>query len=255
MPVVQVLDSLVLEKRLSSRERGEPEAVARLRQEAALLAAVRERLGGRVVPRLVDAGEDARGPWLRLERLTSPTLAAHVTRRGGPHDAAWVERAFPAVLSALAELHEAEDAAGPLAIVHGDPSPANVVVAEDGAAAALLDLDLAIWRGSAPRDGAFRGTIAYAAPEVARGALPDTRADLFGVAASVLHAVTGDVPRRAASYAALLALAAESEVLDAASARALAARGPAHAALVACLAFDPAARPRSAREAFAMALC
>ena len=256
MPVVEILSGagpVLLEKRLSSRERAEPEAIARLRTEATLLAAVRETLGGRVVPRLVDAGEDLRGPFLRLERLPYPTLASHLDRAGGPLGEAFVARAFPALLAALAELHEAADAEGPLAIVHGDPSPANLVVHDDGGRAALLDLDLALWRGTAPRDGAFRGTLPYAAPEVARGGVPDVRADLFGVAAALLHAVRGQPPRRGPSYPALLALAAETPILAEPEAAALGARGPALASLVACLAFAPEARPASAREALARA--
>lgn len=257
MPVVEILGGegpVVLEKRLSSRERGEPEAITRLRTEATLLAAVRETLGGRVVPRLVRAGEDARGPFLHVERMPYPTLAARL-EAGEALGEAFVARAVPAVLGALAELHEAADDAGPLGIVHGDPSPANVVIAADGAPAALLDLDLALWRDAGPRDGAFRGTLVYAAPEVARGALPDVRSDLFGVAATLLHVVLGRPPRRAASYAALLALAAEEPILAAGEAQALAARSPALAALVACLAFAPEGRPASARDAIALAGC
>ncbi len=245
----------VLEKRLSSRERSEPEAIARLRTEAELLVAVRESLGGRVLPRLVASGEDERGPWLHLEPLGLPTLAARLESGAGPLSEAWFVRALPAALGALAELHDAADTEGPLRLVHGDPSPANTAFDEQGGRAALLDLDLAVWRASRPRDGAFRGTIAYAAPEVARGATPDARSDLFGIAATLLHALTGEPPRRGASYPALLASAAEVPVLDAARARALATRSRAHAVLVACLALAPEDRPASAREALAAALC
>jgi serine/threonine protein kinase len=257
MPIVEIRHhapdargaSVVLEKRLSARESGEPEAIARLVGEASLLAALNETLGGRVLPRFVAAGEDARGPWLRVERLALPTLAAHLELAGGPLPAAFVERAVPSVLAALAELHEAADARGHLAVVHGDPSPANLAFDATGERAALLDLDLALWRDAPVRDGAFRGTLAYAAPEVARGALPDVRADLFGVAAALLHAITGAAPRRAGSFAALLARAAEEPLLDAARAAELSARGAGHAVLVACLAFAPEDRPVTAREA------
>lgn len=258
MPVVEIVPArpgapAVLEKRLSPRERGEPEALARLRSEATLLAALGETLGGRVVPRLVEAGEDARGPFMRVERLAHPTLAEHLAAAGGPLPAAFVERAARAAFEALAALHEASDSHGPLGIVHADPSPANLAFDATGEVALLLDLDLAVWRGGAGRDGAFRGTVAYVAPEVARGALPDVRADLFGVAATLLHAVLGEPPRRAASYAALLARAAEEPVLAPALAAELASRGAGHTALVACLAFAPEDRPRSAREATARA--
>jgi len=245
---------VVYEKRLSARERGEPEAAARLRGEAELLAA----LGGRVTPALVGAGEDERGPWLRTEKIPFPTLAQRLdaaARRGTTAlDAAWIERAVRVAYAALAQLHEAADHRGALQIVHADLSPANVAVDDAGARAVIIDLDLATWRGAAARDGAFRGTVAYAAPEIARGDAPSPASDLFAMAATFLHAITGASPRSGPSLAALLATAAERPLVDALgsaiSAIELAGRGPAHAAIVRCLAHLPQERPASAREVF-----
>lgn len=245
MPVVFADDHV--EKRLTSREAGEPEAVARLRAEASLLG----RLSGLgITPRLLASGEDGGGPWHRLERIGVSTLAGRLERVSGPLDPAWIERASQAMFRALAALHEAADALGPLDVVHADLSPANVAIDDDASRVVLLDLDLACWREGPPRDGAFRGTIAYVAPEVARGERPTRASDLFALAATLLHAVTGAPPRSGggSSFAALLAAAAEAPLaLDAA----LAARGPGHAAIVACLAHTPAARPPSARAALA----
>jgi serine/threonine protein kinase len=245
MPVETAEDHV--EKRLSSREVDEPEARARLRSEAALLA----RLSGLgVTPRLLASGEDARGPWLRTERIRLPTLAEHLARANAALPPEWIDRAVDATFSALALLHEAADAGGPLEIAHADLSPANIAIDEDASRALLLDLDLAWWREGPLRDRAFRGTIAYVAPEVARGERPTTQSDLFALAAALLHAATGAPPRSGSSFAALLAAAAEAPlVLDAN----LAARGRGHAALFACLAHAPADRPASARVVLAMA--
>lgn len=240
----------VYEKRLSSRERGEPEAVARLRAEARLLAA----LGARATPRLVGSGEDERGPWLRTEKVPFPTLAERLEAASATGRAAlepaWVERATRAAFGALAELHAAADASGPLEIVHADLSPANVAFDDRGARAVLLDLDLARWRGSSPLDGAFRGTVGYCAPEIARGEVPTVASDVFALAATLLHAATGLAPRRGPSLAALLAAAGEVRLLDDPEVgwAELGARGPAHAALVRCLAHDATERPASARD-------
>lgn len=242
---------MVVDKRLSTRERGEPEAAARLRHEAALLRA----LGGRMTPRLLDAGEDERGPWLRMEKIAFPTLARRLEQTGGAAlDPSWVERAARAAFSALAELHEASDAEGDLHIIHADLSPANLAIDDAGQRAVLLDLELACWRGSAARDGAFRGTVGYCAPEVARAEVPTIASDLFALAATLLHASTGAPPRDGPSLAALLAMAAERPLLEAEHlARVdLASRGASHAALVRCLAHDDDARPRSARAVLAM---
>lgn len=238
----------LVEKRLTTREREVPEALAALRAEAALLGA----LAGRSTPRLVRVGEDAEGPFFHMERVAFPTVAARLEAAAGPLDLAWVERATRAAFAALAALHEAADAAGALGAVHADPSPGNLAVDDAGARAVLLDLGLAVWRDAPPRDGAFRGTAAYVAPEVARGELPTARSDLFSLAATLAHAALGEPARRTsdASLGALIAMAAEEPVVDARVA-ALAARGRGHAALVACLAHAPEARPASAREVLA----
>jgi eukaryotic-like serine/threonine-protein kinase len=233
-----------VEKRLSARARNEPEATMHLRQEAFLLGA----LGGRVTPRLLAAGDDEHGPWLRMEKLAFPTLARRLEdARGAPLDRSWVERATLAAFTALAELHEASDADGPLHVVHADISPANLAVDDEGARVVLLDLELSCWRGSPARDGAFRGTIGYSAPEIARGETPTIASDLFALAAAMLHASTGVVPRDGASLAAVIAVAAERPLLD--DPRVASAHLP--EAIVQCLAHDAAARPAAARAVVA----
>lgn len=238
MPIAY--DTDYVEKRLSSRDRHEPQAMADLRSEATLLSRLSTL---RVTPRFIASGDDAGGPWHRIERISLPMLA---TRLSAPLETEWIERAVHATFDVLARLHEATDSAGTLSIVHADLSPANIAIDDAGSQAVLLDLNLAWWREGPKRDGSFRGTIAYVSPEIARGEAPTTRSDLFSLAASLLHAVTGRPPRSGPSFAALVALAGESPILSAEDAR-LAARGPGHAALLACLAHAPEDRPPSAR--------
>lgn len=240
----------LFEKRLSARERSVPEAAARLRGEADLLGV----LGGTFTPRLAGAGEDERGPWLRTERIPFPTLAQRLERsrnEGAPVlDTAWLEPAIRVAFAALAQLHDASDGRGPLQIVHADLSPSNVAVDDDAMRAVLLDLELASWRASPTRDGAFRGTVGYCAPEIARGELPTVESDLFALAATFLDAALGKAPRAGPSLAATLAAAAERPLLDElhVARAALTSCGRAGAALVRCLAHLPNERPASAHE-------
>jgi serine/threonine protein kinase len=225
-----------VEKRLSTRARDDAEAIARFRAEAELLRI----LGGRVTPRLVETGDDERGPFLRMDNVGLPILEE---RMNAPIDPTWIDRAVLASLEALTVLHE-----GSPNVVHADLSPSNLAVSDDGSKVVILDLGLAFWSGAPARDGAFRGTIAYAAPEVARGETPTPRSDLFSLGAVFLHAATGEHPHDERSFAAAIAAVAEIPLLDDRH-RALASRGPGHAAIIRCLAHEPAERPASAREA------
>jgi serine/threonine protein kinase len=185
-----------------------------------------------------------------VERIALPTLAARLEGGGGAFATELIERASRAAFAALARIHDAVDARGPLEVRHGDLSPANLAVDETGARVVILDFDLASFRDSPARDGAFRGTIAYAAPEIARGERPSVRSDLFSLAATLLHCITGAPPRSGPSFAALIALAGETPVLAAEHAS-LVARGPGHAAVLACLAHEPSDRPESAHAVLA----
>jgi eukaryotic-like serine/threonine-protein kinase len=218
-----------VEKRLSTRARDDAEAVARFRAEAELLRI----LGGRVTPRLIEAGDDERGPFLRMENVGLPTLG---DRMHAALDPAFIDRAFLTALDVLRVLHEGEPR-----VVHADLSPSNLAVSDDGTRVVILDLGLAHWHGAPARDGAFRGTIAYAAPEVARGELPTPQSDWFSLAASFLHAATGEHPHEERSFAAALTAVAEIPLLTDEH-RKLASRGPGHAAMIGCLAHEAAQR-------------
>lgn len=239
-------DITVMEKRLGPRDRAEAEAILCFESEAKLLSL----LAGQSAPRLLSRGADAHGPWLHTEKLAFDTLATRIEKgHVALRDKAWLKKAATSAMTALAGLHEAVDGHGALGIVHADISPANVAIADDGAVTVFLDFELACWRESPKRDGAFRGTIAYAAPEVARGEKPTVESDLFALAATMLHAVTGVAPRQGESFAAMLAEAAEVPIAESAKA-ALVSVGL--DALARCLAHEAAERPCSAREAVKM---
>jgi serine/threonine protein kinase len=239
-------------KRLSTRWLRDESAWAGLRAEARLL----ETLAGMAAPGVETAGEDAHGPYLVMRRVVEPILttsSANVLPDARP---AWLARAARASFDALARLHEARDAAGPLGVVHGDLRPENVAVAEDASSVTFLDYGLATWREAPPRDaGAFRGTLLYAPPEAARGEPLDARADLFSLAASLLEIAGGTPPRAVPNEAALLVRAAEEPIDDWARDAARGLELSAGAALAACVAFDRARRPATARDVLGMLGC
>lgn len=230
--------SVFICKRATPRFVADEAAAALLRREAQALA----RLRGSAAPTVVTAGDDQRGPYLvttvapgvPLASLASPEADAAAPEAGVD------EASLARVLRAVAAVH----AAG---VVHGDLSPSNVLVR--GPEVTLVDFALARFPGAAedtPACGSFRGTLLYAAPEVARGEAATYASDVFGAAAALLHVLTGRPPRRARDLAAGLLEAAEEPVSPAlvtALAQAAPTLGP---CLARALAMEPGARPSAA---------
>jgi serine/threonine-protein kinase len=76
--------------------------------------------------------------------------------------------------------------------LHRDIKPSNILLDPERDEAVLGDFGLAVALGSA--DG-VAGTRAYMAPEVSRGGRASPRSDVYSLAASLLHLVTGGPPR------------------------------------------------------------
>jgi predicted Ser/Thr protein kinase len=216
-------------------------ATAAVAHEARILDAL-ERAGVAGVPRVLARWDGA----IALERLPMETIGeqAEALRR----DAGLRARTARAAFARLEAVHQA-------GVVHGDLSPGNVYIGADGAEACLADFGLARFLAEAPDgNGTFRGTLLYVAPEVARGEPAGTAADVFALAASLLHTATGVPLRDARAEAAAVLVAAGTRPLDATHPWPLAARAwfPAALAdtLLRCLAFDPDGRPREPSRAW-----
>jgi serine/threonine-protein kinase len=224
-------------KRLGSRAADEPWVRARLAAEGKLLRML-GALGARGTPRVVATGEDQGGPWIVMERAAGEPLS----RRIGATSTAWITQAARSSFLALEALH----AAG---VVHADINPDNVLVSAEGRGATVLDFGLAIWDGAPPMPpGPFRGTPAYAAPEVARGEPFDARADLFGLAATLLHVAGGRSPRPQEHEAAVLLAAGEQGVEPWARSAAEGLPSAVADILIRCCAFEATARPADASQ-------
>ncbi len=114
--------------------------------------------------------------------------------RGAELDVWCRGRAVGAALGVVAQVLEALAALHASGVRHGDVKPANVLVAEDGAAT-LLDLSCAqrLHEPAWPS-----GTPGFVAPEVLRGEPADERADLYGLGATlraISEACVGERPR------------------------------------------------------------
>lgn len=145
------------------------------RAQALVNAARRaQRIGGRGVIRVLDAGRDAGRVWVASELAAGRSLAV-LLDEGGPLDTA----AAVNVLVALCRALDATHAAG---LLHGDLKPNNVIVGPDGNVV-LTDIGLARSRGA--------GSGAYASPEASHGFSEDERSDLYSLGVVAYECLTG----------------------------------------------------------------
>lgn len=175
--------ALAVAKVLRPDQVADPRALAELRREAELLA----RLAHPGLVRGLGAVLDGPRPHLLLEHVDGPSLHRLIRREG----ALPLDQLLPLALSVVAVLHHLA-AEG---VVHLDVKPANVVMT---APPRLLDLSVARPIASAARLRVPIGTDAYMAPEqcdpaASPGAIGPP-ADVFGLGATLHHAVSGEVP-------------------------------------------------------------
>jgi tRNA A-37 threonylcarbamoyl transferase component Bud32 len=133
------------------------------------------------------------------------TLLADVHKRGQGLPAALVAHLGIELCRGLAYVHRRE-------FVHRDVSPRNVLLSTEGEVK-LADFGVALTAASDDRAG-VRGTLAYMAPEQARGESTDGRADLFALAMVLAEALTGRRLRVSPDTETALATAREPPPLE-----------------------------------------
>ena len=130
---------------------------------------------------MFDTGVDQNGPYLVMELVSGPTLAA-------PGREISVSEAISIgsqLADALATVHEA-------GVVHRDVKPANVILSPDGPR--LTDFGIAsIEEGTSELTlpGTVLATPSYAAPEVLAGGAPTPASDVYSLAALIYGLIAG----------------------------------------------------------------
>ena len=161
---------------------GDPAMRDRFLREARSAAAVSHPH----ICQLFEIGEHEGGPFLAMELLEGESLAARLER--GPLPTPEAISIMLGILSALEALHRR-------GIVHRDLKPSNVFLTAHGVK--LLDFGLArpvaidLDTTSLTLPGVLLGTPRYMAPEQARGAEIDARADIFAAGGILFEMLSG----------------------------------------------------------------
>ncbi|GAA4520935.1 MULTISPECIES: serine/threonine-protein kinase [Nonomuraea] len=174
-------------KYLSDRLRDDVGFVARFRQEARLLGAMRSPHNAR----LIDYVETGHGAAIVMELVNGVSLRELLRSEGptGPEAALTVLKGS---LQGLAAAHA-------MGIVHRDYKPENVIVQGDGASK-LVDFGIAVAAGIG---ASAAGTPPYMAPEQWSGAPASPATDVYAATVVFFECLTGARPYRATNLAAL----------------------------------------------------
>jgi eukaryotic-like serine/threonine-protein kinase len=175
--------AVLVAKVLRPDQAADPSALGELRREADALA----QLAHPVVVRGFDAVLSGRRPHLLIEHLEGPTLRA-LLEESGPLA---LEQLLPLALHVAGALHYMAHNGW----VHLDVKPDNVVM---GVPPRLLDLSVARTVARARHASGPIGTDAYMAPEqcdpASRPGQVGPPADVFGLGATLYHALSGRRP-------------------------------------------------------------
>lgn len=166
---------------------------------------------------IYEFGQDESGLFfLAMEWVRGVSLRDLLDRIEGPLPIPFVSKIFADVAGALQHAHTCTDQAGkPLAIVHRDVNPENLMIGFDGVTK-LLDFGVAAAateRKHKTEAGNLKGKFAYISPEQYQGQPLDGRSDVFSLGVSLYEALTGQsLFDRASEYETVAAIVLDPDV-------------------------------------------
>jgi len=163
------------------------------------------------VAQILDVGEKDEIAYLVMEHVDGESLQRMqraTVKKGLRIPPGVLLRVMADVCAGLHAAHELSDGQGqPLAVIHRDVSPQNVLVSTKGVAK-LIDFGIAKARDRISGDTTtdqVKGKLRYMAPEQALGRPMDRRADVWAVGAVIHHLLAGRPPYDAENEVAVLA--------------------------------------------------
>jgi len=194
------------------------------------------------VARLYDAGSTSDGhPYLVVEYQRG-SLADLIASEGRLR---WQE-----AVALGAEVASALDAAHRMNVVHGDVTPANVLLA-DGDMPRLTDFGVRALQTAPDTTGATSGRstvarLSHTAPEVVQGRPADERSDIYSLASTLFHALSGNPPFNRSTDDSVVPVVSRLLGEPPPSLASLGVPREVETAIVSAMAKDPTMRPASA---------
>jgi len=189
---IEGFEKQVVVKRILPRLSGDRELVSMFLDEARIAATLHHAN----IVQVFDIGRDEGGYFFAMEFLRGEDAGTVLQRLEKHHRQLPLEHALCIVLGLCAGLHYAHELRGldgrPLAIIHRDVSPQNVIITRDGGVK-LVDFGIAkaACRLVKTRQGSLRGKIRYMSPEQCRSDPLDRRSDIFALAIVLWELTTG----------------------------------------------------------------
>src|SRR6185295_13683964 len=182
----------------------DPSLAERFDREARILASVSHPNVAEIFD--VERGDPAAGrePFYVMELFDGGSLASRIDA-AGPLEPGALVPIIVSVAAALGELHRR-------GLVHRDVKPANILFT--GGRPKLADFGLAksgdtVGLDTLTAPGTAIGTPAYMAPELVLGGAATAASDVYALAATTFHALTGRAPRLAESLTTLASTGAD----------------------------------------------
>lgn len=240
---------LFVVKRLRPELAHNSDVVSQFIDEARLGASL---VHSNIIP-VFDFGRDAEGYYLAQEYILGRDVDAVVhaskSRRGRPLEVPIVLYLAQEALKALSYAHGKKDDAGrPVALVHRDVSPNNLIVTARGEVK-LLDFGIvkSEQRLTKTQAGVVKGNLFFMSPEQARAKAVDSRSDLFSLGMVLYAAAVGAPLYKGKSTFELLSRAGIGPTEEDLQ-KIAALEAPLGALVARAVAVDPAARFQTADE-------
>ncbi|CAN5420830.1 hypothetical protein BH09MYX1_BH09MYX1_66830 [soil metagenome] len=176
-------------KRLHPQHAKDRSFVAMLVDEARIVSRVHHENVCQMLDVVAQDGE----LFLVMDYVSGSTVS-HLIGRGGPIQWPLAIRVAIDALRGLHAAHEARDERGePLAIVHRDVSPQNVMVGTDGVARVVdFGVAKAAGRYQQTKEGVAKGKVPYMAPEQLRSGKMTPRVDVYAASVMLWEMLVGE---------------------------------------------------------------